>query len=903
VTSTIELDYVGRGDRGGDLVIGSLSTGATDTSLGVQQFDITVKRDSNLEVISSTNNSLQVVNLVNSGTHKYLGAYERASGNAREGDLRVKGDSTVNTLIENLKGAPKVGPFEQRDRQGQQYVDGATEAQYNGYGFTDVKTLNGAGFKGQLNLSAILTANVVDKYLNIVDQAPALANVDNVEFNYTLGSNHDVLDVAISSANLAAAGTTTREDFILNIKGAAGNDVLSTAIYTSPSNLASWNGLNGTDGLSLANANGGGAAWYVNSKANANLTIDGGSGNDVINTFGSGDWKVTLGTGDDTYYADNTAAKAIWVFNTADQAVPNGGARAITNLATGDNASYVNAPNTYSASTEASLYGLKLRVVYQDLSDSSNLLPDADGQGVFISEVIDVPAINKYIVTDLNINQAIIKAINDDPVLSKLLKATDGDGNTLVVRSLVDGRHLAAGDLQVEFAIPTEVAAGDVTGWQNALGLAPYHNWGTGTVGAGNLKDARDRAFTDLLGGNAPSPFDGYGPNPGAKDSAVGTVYTGWQVSTGNKSYTSAFATSNGADIVGDNSAHVSDNIIYVKGGSADKDVVVLSTGANSNDTVKFEDFGNGHVTVVNFDADASVVAAVSATYTVNLTGITLDTTSWTSGALEAAIMVNGTRVLIAEITLAGSAADALSGVANTVIEANIQAALGSGWVYTSGNVLTGDAVFTHTAPGSIPAITPVSGVVVDAGLTADSSALSANNAFADGSIAGGLGDDVLDFTAYGAVWLGVGVIDNSGNTTLVANWDVATYDTNSFNGVAGAQLAHVTSTAIASATTGSGHTAPHQDRDYFTHFHTGDKYITLTHVANAAVAGDHSANQSTEYLVQLWTVNGDSADAYTESTVDASARDTAVTIGYIDVGRVIEGAIDVSSILAQIAY
>jgi len=55
--------------------------------------------------------------------------------------------------------------------------------------------------------------------------------------------------------------------------------------------------------------------------------------------------------------------------------------------------------------------------------------------------------------TTLQINQAIKDAINEDSVLSKLLVATDGPANTLVITSLIDGRMVEA-DLAVKLEGP-----------------------------------------------------------------------------------------------------------------------------------------------------------------------------------------------------------------------------------------------------------------------------------------------------------------------------------------------------------------------------------------------------------------------------------------------------------------
>ena len=73
--------------------------------------------------------------------------------------------------------------------------------------------------------------------------------------------------------------------------------------------------------------------------------------------------------------------------------------------------------------------------------------------------------------SDLQINQAIKQAINSDPVLSKLLVATDGPANTLVVTSLIDGTQTTA-NLAVTVTMPTSVTSVDLAG-AIAAGLVP----------------------------------------------------------------------------------------------------------------------------------------------------------------------------------------------------------------------------------------------------------------------------------------------------------------------------------------------------------------------------------------------------------------------------------------------
>jgi hypothetical protein len=253
VTSTILLDDVGRGSQGGDLIVGGLSTGDTSTSKGVEQFDITVERSSQLQEIQSTNNTLKEVYIVNGVT---------------KGNLTVVGQVTGTTG--NTANLP------------------ASDA--DTAGFTDVRVVDASAMVGSVNINAAITDASVAKYMNLKDTATS-ASADNITFNYALGSGNDTLTLDISESNLAAAGNTSREDFKLTVSGGAGNDTITTTIETA----------------NAAVANNAANFWYSNSKDNANMSVDGGAGNDTIKTIGAGDMTITAGTGDDTVYTNNDA--------------------------------------------------------------------------------------------------------------------------------------------------------------------------------------------------------------------------------------------------------------------------------------------------------------------------------------------------------------------------------------------------------------------------------------------------------------------------------------------------------------------------------------------------------------------------------------------------------------------
>lgn len=504
VTSTIVLDDVGRGSTGGELVVGGLSTGETSSSKGVQRFDITVEDNSKLETISSTNNTLREVSIVNGTTTRVNNAYNDNVKDA--GNLTVKGESGEN-------GAVMPGT----------------------YGFQDVKLIDAATFKGKLDLTAVLTKDVTAKYMNLTDESPAAADADNVQFAYNLGTNNDTFKLDIDAANLHNAGTTTREDFVLSIKGGAGKDNITADI------------ING-------GAEDGAAAWYNNSKLNANLSIDGGAGDDTIRTMGSGDWKITAGEGNDTVYSDNSGDKAVWVFNTTGQAEVTAAldsARKLTDLNSSANTSY----NLFKGTAEVTFRGLTSKVTI-----------DSTG----------------YKTSDLQINQAIKKAINSDPVLSKLLKATDGPANTLVVTSLIDGERDVT-DLAVAITKP---AAGVLTAADIAAAGAVYKPTAPLTTESDVLNNM------DAVGGD-------YAANFGVNTTTI-------PASGSTPALTTA------ANAAGKNSTQVADSTHNLGAGN---DVLVLSTNSTGKDNLSSSekvvynavDFGND--VIVNFksgDADGA---------------------------------------------------------------------------------------------------------------------------------------------------------------------------------------------------------------------------------------------------------------------------------------------------------
>jgi hypothetical protein len=262
--------------------------------------------------------------------------------------------------------------------------------------------------------------------------------------------------------------------------------------------------------------------WYLNSKLDANLAIAAGAGDDVVRTEESGDWFVDLGAGNDTYYADNSGDKALWVFNGAY----NGG-----NIASAPNNNHVAVSGTLTVTATR-----------------------ANGE-VFTAEVDIEHAAGR--ITDLHINQVIKDAINNDPVLGKLLEASDGPAFALVVDSLIDD---AWTNLEFSFV------GNDLTGTQVAA-----YNRANGTSLTEAALEALQATFEASFG--------------------VAGDY---------------LAVNAAGDVVGTPSANFADNTVNPGTGN---DVIVLGTGANSSDAVVYTGLNNGVDTIVNFIAGVDGVA------------------------------------------------------------------------------------------------------------------------------------------------------------------------------------------------------------------------------------------------------------------------------------------------------
>ncbi|MCF6298309.1 MAG: hypothetical protein L3J01_00350 [Thiomicrorhabdus sp.] len=426
----IVLDWVGRGSKAGDFLAGNMSTGDNSDSQGIEQFNVEVDRNSWLDSMQSTNDTLEVVNVVNIDDYN-------AAGN---GSLQL-------------------------DK------------------LNDVRVFDAAAMVGDVTLTASLSGAVTDKYLDLTDTAADhtddnsdpvdYATVVDREFSYDLGQGDDSLTLTVSADNLVDQGTVTREDFKLEVTGGAGDDMITFSVV----DITPVPGAVATTSLAAST----GTPWFANHEAyvdnndlgfsKSNIKITAGTGDDTVNTTGGGSFDITTGAGNDTIYTDNAGLTlgdhAQWIVNA-------------TSFSLGlDPVDIVSEPLV-----DQLLYKATLTVTYSGATTTAQGVTGVAGAAVastngFESSVI-IPTFN-YLGSQAEVNQAIKDAINNDAVLSKLLIAQDGPADTLVIDSLVDG-VFALDDLN--FAITPASLAGLTLAEQAGLDSAWELMAGNSTIPA-----------------------------------------------------------------------------------------------------------------------------------------------------------------------------------------------------------------------------------------------------------------------------------------------------------------------------------------------------------------------------------------------------------------------------------
>lgn len=547
----IVLDWVGRGSNAGDFIAGNMSTGLNSDSQGIEQFNVEVDRDSWLDSMASTNNTLEVVNVVNIGAN---------------------GSLQLNSL-------------------------------------NDVRVFDASSMIGEVNLTANLSNNITEKYLNLTDTAAdqnaddseiSYVGVVDTEFSYDLGNADDTLNLTIDSANLVSNGTLTREDFILEVNGGSGDDNVTLSV---------------TDGLGLAATAG---EWFANHEQyvdassavdKSNIMIKTGAGDDVVMTTGGGSFDIATGSGNDTIYTDNAGAKAQWLVN---------GTSALLGQ---DPTDIISTPLAdqllYKATLTVTFSGAATLAQGGVTGVAGVAVPLTNG----FESSVTIPTFD-YLGSQAEVNQAIKAAINNDAVLSKLLIAQDGPADTLIINSLVDG-VFAPTDLSFDITAATlaDLTPAEIVGLDSA--------WKTLNADS-TLPAVADADLT-----------------------AQAALLDPVEVAT----------------FAGTASTFENNNII--EAGTGD-DVIVLSTDALSNETLVFDGaFGNDTVFNFNDNSAAAVLASPGGQDTLDFTAHLNNLVS-ASGSVESqvdAVTTQTTALSTATQTLNANDFAIITGTAFTVTD------------------------------------------------------------------------------------------------------------------------------------------------------------------------------------------------------------------------------------------
>lgn len=400
---------------------GTLLIGAHDNRSGIERFDVVVDRGSWITELKSTNNTLRAVT-VNKGD---------INGDGESGNLKWQAnDTNVGELF--------IGASQETDAGSMGYWT-VKPALLATNGLTDVKYFDASGYEGHLNIGAQLTAASYNKYMADVDGLNTVHQgfAPGGNFAYTLGANHDILNMTVDS------GLAADVEFRLNIDGGAGDDLINFA-FTGAMGLQT-----GYPAPTARN--------YIQDSAKLrNVTIDGGEGKDTIWSWGHGAVTVKDGAGNDRIYvgqdgdaqvaagndpAKYDAANAIWVFNT-DPAhkwvdITAAGAQADKNnfLATDDNAAFANAG---AANSGAPVY---VQVNFKGFTHFVQIEKATVGANGSIANI-----------STRDINNAIMKTITSSEVLDATLVAKEGAGYGLIVESKIDGK-MTVDDLDISFFV------------------------------------------------------------------------------------------------------------------------------------------------------------------------------------------------------------------------------------------------------------------------------------------------------------------------------------------------------------------------------------------------------------------------------------------------------------------
>ena len=683
ISVDIDLHKAGRGGQGGDLVVGGKAQAVSEgIAGGIEVFNVSVmgegadsetagaEKPSNIGTLTSTLEALKTINIE---THEdFAGGSSFASLEIRDG-------------------------FNDND-----------DGDENG----DLETVFANNFFGNLSLGT------TDSIVNL-DKLTALGGGD-IKFNgllngqelaqaysYMTGEGDDVIRVDIDGDALDHAGSsltviTNGGDDMVVIDG---NNILGTGDF---SNFEPNERLNQAilDDINILTGDGDDSIISVVG-SRGDMNIDAGAGNDFIDVSG----------GDD----DGTADLAQWAFNYDDVRV-NANPGGLSGYdGPGDTDDLPGVPTSLAyvggatvtvtlsgAGTGAGQQGEGGGVMSYGVAGATQGDDGYEGRHT-ITGALETG--NLFYGDQRDINAAVIAAIEESDVLSKLLSVEIAANNTLVIESKVGG-EFDPDDLRI-----------DIT--QKNLGAAS--NWATVQIEAREVFSNSGIAVTSTASANTPTGND-LTTSTTANEWYDGLSVTGDVINSVN--IDSPDDDRNRLD-QGEASIRETDNVI--NGGDGD-DLIVMSTDATvvsgfpdvftpifgnegfntlqngaSNETIVMEGPDFGHDTVMNF----STALTEAENEDVDQTIVTETSTDGTEeapieGSPEAFVLdvsqvtatLNGYDVTFDGITVAVPGNTSPAALAS-LIQTAFAGPTGGGWSATAGPGVN-EVTFTQTANGNI---------------------------------------------------------------------------------------------------------------------------------------------------------------------------------------------------------
>ncbi len=533
ITIDIDLHKVGRGGDGGDLIVGGKSVYTADgIADGIEVFNINVKgagnndstgltKPSNLGTITSTGSELRVVNIVTDAAF-------------------ASGSTFASLTVRN----------------------GFDQSLFSNQEDGDLQMINADGFLGDLTLGDI----------DAVHNSGRITNADTITAqgggDVTLGLLYDGEEVDQAYSVTTGAGD---DDIDIDVEGDAVD-------YANSSLNVSTGGGDDFVTLNLFNNENGGDDTELNQAILDNILIETGDGDDTVDLYGVGVVNINTGTGDDTIYTDgdpNEGGYAAWALNFDANRVDDVGDASNFNEddLPGEQTSlaYVGGATVTVTLSGAGIDGNLSAGGGVMTADSTGADDVADGatpgnDGYEVSTVIgNLLNGNKYYGDQRDVNAAVMKAINDDPVLSKLLVASIASNNTVVVRSLTSGDFEDV-DLRIEIDQRNFVPASGFSAVQSEARSV----FNSSAITVTTIAGANAAAGNDLeTSGGADAWYDGLSAEGDAENSMSSAV---------GELESNLFADGNAS----------TDEVDTVINAGAGNDVIVLSTEADGSDPDDF---------------------------------------------------------------------------------------------------------------------------------------------------------------------------------------------------------------------------------------------------------------------------------------------------------------------------